>query len=257
MKTKLLLLLFLCSFAGMAQQRKSLKGRVTVAEASLSGAFVINKATGQEVTTDAQGLFSLPARKGDKIVVYSTKIETREFFITDDAFKNMPYAMAVTAKAFDLDEVVVTDTVSIVQPVSGRAAAYSPGERRANIGAETKLHTLDHLGGGVAVPLDAVFNGSEKRKQLRRELKTEQLQKNIDGISAIYSNDQITSYLGIPEAQIDAFLYYAAEDVVISNALKEKNTEMVKMQLSEVAIEYTGLQQEEEVVPITSPQNKQ
>ena len=259
MKTKLLLLFCLITLQLTAQERKTLQGRVTASDNPLSGVYVTNKYTGAEVTTDAKGNFSIPARKGDRLVVHSRKTEQKEFYIDDAAFKNMPYTLAVVVPAVEIEEVVVTDTVKINDPTIDSKAAYTPAERRANMGAKVKPRAMDttwQSGGGIAVPLDAVWNGGEKRKLLRRELQTEQLQKNITGISAIYSNEQITNELGIPADMVPAFLYYAAEDEGVATALKENNAERVKMQLPVVAIEYMELQQEETAPPETTPKNR-
>lgn len=237
------------------QQRTTLKGRVTAADVPATGVFVINKTTGTEVKTDARGAFSILAKKGDKLVVYSTKTEEKQFYVSEESFKNMPWVLAVVPVAVEIEEVVVADTIHVNDPTSGRMAVYTPAERRANIGSKVTTHNMgDYAGGGVSVGVDAVLNGGEKRKQLRRELKTEQLQKNIEGISAIYTNEQITSYYGIPAKQVPAFLYYAAEDVLVSDALKDKNAELVKMQLPVVAMEYRELQLEDEPLePVTKP----
>jgi len=249
MKTRFLFVIMLFTLCMSGQTRTSLKGRVMAPDVPAPGLFVINKNTGTEVKTDARGEFTIAAKNGDKLVVYSTKVEEKQFYVGDDWFKNMPWILVVTPKAEEIEEVIVSDSIKINdQP--GRLAVYTPAERAVNTGAKIKANTMEYQGGGVAIGIDAVFNGSEKRKQLRRELKTEQLLKNIEGIQGIYSNDQIINYLGIAPDMVDAFLYYAAEDELIAAALKEKNPEKVKMQLPVVALEYLDLQYEE-VAPET------
>ncbi len=50
-------------------------------DARVPGVFVINKNSGQEVKTDGQGNFSIPARNGDRLVVHSAFTEDREFLL--------------------------------------------------------------------------------------------------------------------------------------------------------------------------------
>lgn len=245
MKTKLLIIFTLFTLCLSAQDRKPLRGIVTLNDARVPGVFIINRNTGAEVKSDARGTFSIPARNGDKLVVHSSFTEDREFYISDESFKKMPYILAVESKATEIEEVVVDDSLKVVQPVS-RVAAYTPAERRVNAGAATKVHNMPVTregGGGVNVPLDATLNGADKRRALRRELNTEQLQKNINSINSIYSNDRITEALGIPAEKVEAFLYYAAEDPGLGKTLKQGNTEQNRTILGALAARYLEMQE--------------
>ena len=73
-----LILLLVCTTT-FSQERTPLLGKVIANGIGVTGIFVINKATGSEVKTDATGNFSLPAKPGDKIAVYSTGVNTPRF----------------------------------------------------------------------------------------------------------------------------------------------------------------------------------
>ncbi|KOS06549.1 hypothetical protein AM493_11265 [Flavobacterium akiainvivens] len=236
-----------------AQQRKPLTGIVTVGEARVPGVFIINKKTGDEAKTDSKGSFTIMARDGDLLAVNSPITQDREFYINEDSFKKMPYVLGVEAKATELEEVIINDTVKIIQPVKSNAV-YTQGERRVNTGAKVQAHTMDYAGGGIGIGTDALLNGGEKRRALRRELKTEQLNKNIETINFAYSNESITATWGIPAEKVNAFIYYAAEDDTLEKALKANNTEQANLQMSVLAKEYLALQEEEASPPATGKQ---
>jgi hypothetical protein len=245
MKTKLLLILTFFTLCLSAQDRKPLQGVVTIGDARVPGVFIINKNSGQEAKTDGQGNFSIPARNGDKLAVHSSFTEDREFYINNDSFKKMPYVLAVEGKTTQLEEVVVADSIKIIQP-SKDVAVYTQGERKVNTGAKVTTHAMDYAGGGIAVSTDAVLNGADKRRALRRELTTEQLQKNITAINSVYSNERITEALGIPADRVEAFLYYAAEDPELGKTLKEGNTDRNRTILSSLAARYLEMQAQPE-----------
>ncbi len=157
----------------------------------------------------------------------------------------MPYVLAVESKTTQLEEVVVSDSIKIIQP-SKDVAVYSQGERKVNTGAKVTAHNMGYAGGGVAVSTDAVLNGAEKRRALRRELTTEQLQKNMASINAIYPNERIIEALGIPAEKVDAFLYYAAEDPELGKTLKMGNTEQNRTLLATLAAQYLEIQEDSE-----------
>lgn len=247
MKTLLPILLFFVLHVS-AQERRELKGAVAIGGARVPGVFVINKKTGNEVKTDAQGNFSIMARNGDRLAVHSTFTEDREFYISNDSFKNMPYVLEVEGKATELDEVIIADTVKIVQPVRVKAA-YTVAERRFDRGAVTKVHVVP---GGIAVNLDPMLNGKEKRRALRRELLTEQQLAVVKDINNIYSDGEIAQTLQIPSEKVEAFIYFAAEDPAVATAVKD-NANQAKLLLSEKAITYLKLQLQPENTKPTNP----
>ena len=245
MKTKLLYILLLVTLGMSGQTRNTLKGIVTAADAPLTGAYIINTATGAEAETDAKGKFSIAAKNGDKLAVYSKTTEERKFYVSDESFKNMPWVLAVVPKASEIEEVIVTDTVAIIQPVQG-VAVKTVAERRSDIGAETKIRNMGELGGGLAVQLDPLFNG-KKRKVLRSQLETERLLGIIEGIGKVYSKEDIVEILHIPAEKTEAFAYYAAEDTELAHAITSNNNDQARLLLGVLAVNYLKMQQEETI----------
>jgi hypothetical protein len=231
-----------------AQKRDTLQGRITVADARAPGIFVINKNTGTEVKTDSKGEFSIPAKNGDRLVVYSNITIVREFFISADSFKNMPYEMAVDPQGYEIEEVLIDESITpeSLGLVAEGQKRYTVAERRLKTAGEFKPTFLFFLGGGVSFPLDPIINAITGRtKMLKKELATERKQFGMEKINNIYTEEQITTELAIPAEKVQAFLFYAVEDEELLRAIKNKNDSRAKLELSVLATKYLALQQEE------------
>jgi hypothetical protein len=215
----------------MAQQRQPLQGKVMASEAALPGAFIINKQTGEEVKTDAAGAFAIAAKAGDKLVVYSTVTDVREFYINADSFTAMPYVVSVDVKATQLDEVVVTGP--ILKPES---FGLPEDQQKMTVG-ERRLHTAS------TGTLDILLNLlSGKKARLKRELETERKEAVMDNLNGLVNEEEFAQRYGIPAEQVQAFLYYAIDQPEIVKAVNQNNESMVDVQMVETAAKYKALQ---------------
>ena len=229
-----------------AQQRDTLHGHISVAEASAPGIFVINKNTGAEVKTNNNGLFKIPARNGDRLVVYSDKTVVREFYIDANAFKNQPYALEVEPQGYEVEEVFVDHTLT------AQSLGIVPKGQKQNTVAERRLYTaagdrplwvyaLGLLAGSM--PVDPFINAITGRtKMLKKEMAGERGGVVFKKISGVYTPDELTR-LGIPPEKANGFLYFAAEDATLNNVLSESD-ERIRLELAVIANKYLLLQQE-------------
>lgn len=225
----------------MAQQRQSLHGKVEVNEAALPGAFIINKQTGEEVKAGADGTFTLAAKTGDKLIVYSNTTTVREFYITADTFKTMPYIMAVEVKAEQLEEVVIERPV-----ITNEAFGLPENQRRMTV-AERRLHTAD------SGPVDILLNWiNGKKKMLKRELATEQKEAVMEGLNGLVNEDEFATKYNIPAEMVQGFLFYAIDQPNIVDAVNQNNESLLDMLLIETAAKYRALQ-EQPTTPNTQP----
>jgi hypothetical protein len=216
----------------MAQQRQPLQGKVVVSQAALPGAFIINKQTGTEVKADAQGVFSIEAKNGDRLAVYSNTTNVREFYISAETFKTQPYVMAVEAKAEELEEVVIEAPV-----VTSESLGLVPENQKRMTVAERRLHTAS------TGPLDILLNIlSGKRKMLERELETERKEAVMENLNGLVNEDEFAALYGIPVENVQAFLFYAVEQPDIVAAVNQGNEELVGMLLMEAARAYISMQ---------------
>ncbi len=228
MKWLTCLTLMFC-LAAMGQERKLLQGKITSGEYIVSGAFVINKATGAEVKTDNTGRFSITVRTGDQLVVYSDKIEVREFAVTRFAFKEVPFIMEVKPRAQELNEVVINKDITpeSLGLVKKNQTQYSVAERRVRAaGGEFGF------GNGFKISLDYIINViSGRLKMLKKALETEKKEFAMEKVNGIYLDEQIEAELKVPKEYVRGFLFYVVEDEVFVAALQAKNKELARLNL--------------------------
>jgi len=234
-------LLVFCLYA-TAQQRDTLHGHISVADASAPGIFVINKNTGAEVKTDAKGLFKIAAKNGERLVVYSDKTVVREFLIGPGWFANSPYDIVVEPQGYEIEEVVVGE---ILAPeafgLPKNQKRYTVAERRLKTATDFNLHIIPPL--GVSFSLDPFINAITGRtKMLKKEMAGERGGVVFKKISGVYTPDELTR-LGIPPEKANGFLYFAAEDATLNNVLSETD-ERIRLELAVIANKYLLLQQE-------------
>jgi hypothetical protein len=257
--TKLLCILTLLLSLPVFAQRDTLLGRVVVAQVNVPGVFVINKNTGAEAKTGSSGLFKIAARNGDKLIVYSDRTVVREFFISSASFVNMPYTLEVEPRGYELDEVVITNNLM------AQDLGIVPKGQKHNTVAERRLYTaagnrplwqyaLGLLAGSM--PLDPFINAiTGHTKKLKTELATEQKEENVLRVGSIYTEAQLVSYLKIPAEKVNGFIYYAAASPAVLNALNSNNPELAKVELTNLAVTYNTLQQEQNLIPQSNTAN--
>jgi hypothetical protein len=238
----LLLLLLLFSVPALCQERTILHGRVTEVSSGdgINDIYVINKKAGVETKTDASGNFEIPAKVNDMLTIYSTKTVVREFAITEASFKETPYLVSVGFQAYQLDEVVINDSVNSVSLGLPRARhVYTPAER--------KLYTAGRIGIGTLIPIDAIINAiSGRTKMLKKAVETEKKEMLMEKIGNIYTEEQIIADFKIPKEYVGGFIYYVVEDKDFAAAMKSKNTMLAKFLMTGLAEKYLKLQNEDE-----------
>ncbi|MEL1243575.1 hypothetical protein AAEO56_04815 [Flavobacterium sp. DGU11] len=245
MKSKLICLLLLVCTVAFPQGRKSLRGNVKSGGVTLVGVFVINNKTGDETKTDSQGNFIIAAKPGDKLAVYSDKTETREFVITEDSFRNMPYAVSVEYKATELNEVVIDETNKddpYALGQKGRLAANTPAERKAVTGARIGPKFNDPTVQGMAINGDGIINiFTGKRKALKRAVEMERRERLISKFKTIYSDETLIVEFGIPKENVDGFSYYCIEDKKMAQAITEIKTDVIESLMPDMVLKYVEM----------------
>jgi hypothetical protein len=243
MKNKLLFIFLLFVFAATAQDRQSLQGRVVNEGEGIGGLYVINKTTKTETRTDGSGNFSLPARAGDKLVVYSAGTDVREFAISAASFKEQPYLVSVQFKAYELEEVTINDSINSVSLGIVKKGSVPPtaAERRLKTAGQFRpIMLLGIIAGGM--PLDPIINAiTGKTKRLKKELAVERRMADLEKINNLYTEEQIVADLKVPAENVNGFIYYAIEDKDFAAAVKAKNDTLAKFLLGGLAVKYGEL----------------
>jgi len=226
----------LVSVSVFSQERTALQGKITAGDYIVDNVFVINKVTGAETKSDAKGFFTIDAKIGDQLVLYSDKTEVREFAVNEFSFKEVPYVLEVKPKSLELKEVVI----SHINPeslglVPAKQIQYTPAERRLKAAG-------GELDGGFTLSLDAILNIlSGRMKMLRKALETEKKEFSMQKIDGIYVEDQIESELKIPKEYVHGFMFYVVEDAAFVTALKDNNKELGRLLLIDLAKKYNTL----------------
>lgn len=227
-------------------QQKELKGKVLAGDAPLHDVYVINATSGEETKT-VYGNFSISAQSGDKLVVYSPKINTRKFTLHEEAFNDKPYVITVNLTPQELEEVVIDKYQGVNEVSLGLVPAdqkqYTYAERQYKAGAGFKAYHLAYiLVGGM--PLDPVINAITGRaKMLKSQLETGKKEQLIALAEELYSTDKIINDLHIPEEYAQGFLFYAVEDESLALALKEGNEKQVIFLMLKLSEEYLASMQ--------------
>ena len=228
---KWLLILLFCTTA-FCQERRPLSGKVISGNAGISNIFVINKITGAEAKTNAAGSFTIAAKPGDKIAVYSNTVKARDFAISEKSFTEMPYVVEVDLQGTELEEVIVEAKVTS-QSLGLVPKDYrfpTPAERRAARYAAAAAPRLS---------LDYVINAlSGNLYALKLAAKYAEKEVLIQNISRIYTEDEITTECGVPEEYAKGFLYYAADNQQLANLIELKDTGGAKLLLNELGLKY-------------------
>ena len=228
---KWLFILLVCATA-FCQERKPLLGKVITGNTGISNTFVINKATGAEVKTDALGGFAIPAKPGDKIAVYSNTIEARDFAITEKSFTEMPYVVEVDLKSTELEEVVVEAKITSqsLGLVPKNYKFPTPAERRAK-----RYAAAAAPGFGLSYLINALSGNLYMLKLAAKYAEKEAL---IQNLGSIYTEDEITTECGVPKEYAKGFLYYAAENQQLANLISVKDTGGAKLLMNELGLKY-------------------
>jgi hypothetical protein len=227
MSRVLYICLLLFSLSALSQDRKPFLGKVVSGEMVIEDIFVINKATGTETKTNNRGIFTLPVKVGDQLVVYGTKTNVREFTINNLSFKEQPYVVSVEIKGYELEEVVVEGST-----VTSESLGLVPKDQKQYTPAERKLYTATE-------GTDAIFNAiSGRTKMLKKAAETEKKEGVIQTLNGMYTDTEITEQLNIPAEYVRAFIFYVAEDKSIANALKGDNETLVRLLMIDLAKKY-------------------
>lgn len=233
-KTTTTLLTLLLSAALWAQDRAPLHGRVLVSGAAAKDIFIINKITGEEVRSAADGSFILPAKAGDKLAVYSKNTDVREFAVNAAAFNAKPYTIEVEAKATELKEVVISD-------VNEETLGLVPKGQKQRTVAERRVYTAKS-----GIGLDLLINVlSGRLKMLEKALETERKEQLMAALDGIFTDEELTQF-GVPRDMARGFLYYAVEDPDMADAIRSKNQDRMKLVLMTLSEKYNKLQNQHE-----------
>ncbi len=238
-------LIVFCSIAVTAQE-KLLHFRIVADSVSTGGITVVNLVNERSAVSDVNGNFSILAKEDDLIVLSSMSFEYKRELIDADDLKSNLILIRMTPKPNALDEVVVNAHPEInavdLGILSKPAKVYTPAERRLKTASEVE----GAIGFGAIVSLDPLLNYlSGRTKMLKKELEVERRERVIEKLGNIYEESYFVNKLKIPPSHVQGFLYYAAENQKLVEAVNARNNTLTAFILSDLSNKYRETLQSE------------
>ena len=220
---RLVLALFFCASLS-AQQTILLEGVVlndTIEKSSLN---VVNISLRKGSVTNAQGVFTIPARVNDTINISAVQYESRQFVVNKTIYDRKKISLYLVPKITQLDEVYLSnieltgdirkDVMSTsLKPVVTAASLGLPQNAHPTFTPEERrLYTAQSSSGGI-VPIGALINAiSGRTAMLKQHLAVSRLQAAVARTKNKFSDTLYMKELNIPSALIEDFVYYVFED---------------------------------------------
>lgn len=238
------ILLFLLVFNFSFSQKSEIKGKIVSESSNLEGIHVINKTQNKGVVTSSGGYFTIFANENDTLIFSAVHLEAVNHIVKKEDFSVELLFIKMNALVSPLEEVTMTKYKNITPEALG----IIPKGMKTYTPAERKLKTASEMTVGTIISLDAIINGiSGRTAMLKKELKVERKELLMQQILENYDTKYFKDELGIPEANIDGFLFYAVENEELARAVKSGNKPVVGLLLSDLAINFLGfLEQEKE-----------
>ena len=225
-----MLLVLICSSFNMAAQNSiKIRGLVKVENASAEGIHVLNLVSEKATVTDAKGGFFLEVKEDDLVVFSAVHLNYWRKSITAKEIQSGYVEVEMTAKENQLDEVVVSENVTMTAQSLGiityKPKVYTPAERRIRTATS-----------GVLDPLINWISG--RTKDLKKQLEIEKRERYIMRLESYFDDAFFMDSLKIPEVYVGGFKYYVVEDGDLAQALTAKNKDRTHFLLGELAQEF-------------------
>lgn len=232
MKYKLFFVSFFIVMVCSAQNVKILNGKVVADVRDLKGINIVNQASGKEVATSDDGLFSIYAKPGDTLVFTAVQLNEKRIVVEREDFDYLPFLVKMSVKIIQLKEVVIEKsniTAESLGLVPKGLKTYSPEERAVN--RYYKAQT------GPIKALIYALDGTAKRRKIAisAAVRNQMLQ---DKLKQMFGEAYFVDELKIPSEQLYGFYVFAAENQELTNVMRQKNKWLTKFELIKLSSEY-------------------
>lgn len=240
---RLVFFILLCffSFAALAQENKTLRGKVLGNEGSLENVHVRNVSLNSYAVTGEDGAFVFKVKVGDTLVL--THVAHRDLikFLSEDDLQKDVLEIKMTAISNELDEVIVDENNQINAVSLGiipeKIEKLSVNERRLRTAGDFKpVHLLGILGGGLNVT--SILNAINGRtKKLKRNIDLEQKIQARNYLETNY-RDFLTENFEPTEQEFQLFFDVVLEKESLEALIESKDHEGLKFLLLEAWFDY-------------------
>lgn len=237
-----LLLLLFADFDSFSQEIKLLDGQILTDSISPANIHIVNLNMEKGTTTDNSGRFKIYAETGDRLLFSSVQFENREIVISSTDVESGKIEVKLFPARNELDEVKISDLklsgyldkdLSKIKyfdrekyGIPYPKKQLSQTQRRlytANQNITSRWQYIGVLLGGVS--LDVVMNDINGRtKYLKKLDQQDKLQLRVQRGIDVLGKSFFISELGLPESEIENFVYYCAREPEFEIILNSVNS---------------------------------
>ncbi len=236
MKIKITLLytfLFCAQFMiGQQSSERFFYGKIMTDTVAVESVNVLNSRTGLTTVSDAKGMFKIPAKVGDAIVLSAVNLETRRKMMKDEDLQSEIIILKMASRITELNEVRINENSHINAVNLG----IIPAGQKKYTPAESKLYTAQS---GILDPLLNKMSG--RTDMLKKEVVVERKEKLLLKLDGLYEDHFYIETLKIPEIYIRGFQYYIIEDPDFVRALEAKNKTLILFYIKKLALNYSEI----------------
>lgn len=249
MAKRLLLLFIFFPLVVLSQNDSIVNGKIVSESSLLEGIHVINLSKRNGAITDARGYFQIKAKVSDTLQFSAVNLKATRHVLRVSDFSNDLLLIKMESLITELEEVAIINYKNINAVALGIVPAnqrtYTPAERKLAAAGDFKWYSplLIPLGG---MSVDGLINSiSGRTAMLKKELVVERKELLQAKTSDYFERKYFIETLKIPDEFVDGFLFYIVENEKYVNAMKDKNKTMVTFVLSELAVEYLKLKEQQ------------
>jgi len=229
------LFIFLCCMQLSFAQKDSGRvfyGKILADTLAAANVNILNSRTGLTTVSDINGLFHIPAKVGDALVLSAVNLDTRRKFIKEEDLNSNLIMLKMAPKMTELDEVQVNENSQINAVNLG----IIPAGQKKYTHAESKLYTAQT---GLLDPLLNKMSG--RTDMLKKEVIVERNEKLLLKLDGLYEDQFYTETLKVPQIYIKGFQYYIIEDADFVRALEAKNKTLMLFYIKKLALNYSEI----------------
>lgn len=252
MAERLLLFFIFSPLIVLSQQDTIVHGKIVSESSMLEGIHVINLTKHLGTITDARGYFHVKATISDTLQFSAINLKATYYILKESDFSDNLLLIKMESLITELEEVAIINYKNINAVALGIVPAnqktYTPAERKLKTASEFKPESTFYFGGttGVSLSFDAILNAiSGRTTMLKNELVVERKELLQAKTSDYFERKYFVETLKIPDEFVDGFLFYIVDNEKFVNAMKDKNKTMATFILSELAVEYLKLKEQE------------
>jgi len=237
----ILLCLFLFSKSTLSQEkRKLIQGEVTLNHLPIYDVHIINLNTKTGAVSDNSGLFNLPAKLGDRLLISHLNLKELNILVTEEHLKSLTLSISLKEQVTTLEAFTLERPRGIFEQDKDIFTYLGPTVNAQTLKlpySNTKVNVDDavfKIQSGAVLSLDnlaSILNGSKKRGEALRKRSKEDTQ--LRKIRKYFTDDFFITDLQIQQSNINAFLNFCIQENSIQMFQKKDYLSLTKILLKE------------------------